>query len=344
MNETSYAATNLVKTELTPRRQSDSEQSMRRDPSASLRADFPPTPPPDNELIPSKPARANTVTGSGSSMNYHSHPARDGSSGRDRARLDDSYDPRYGPRRLAAHGGAPSQPQDPRRAYSTRDAHMAPGHHTSRSRSVRDHQQRGREPPQHGYYPRDQIARRPTERAHADYSDEVLGNPYSGDLLDMYAPERRGTPSRQGGSVRRGPGRRPGRYDDDDEYASDAYEGSDFDDGEFEMMDSKNARRSGSRRPTAPDVKKIKVKAHHGPDTRMILISAAIEYKEFVARLKEKFGLSKGVRCKIKDEDGDGMISLSDQEDLDLAISSSKDAARQEGAEFGKLEIWVYET
>jgi hypothetical protein len=73
----------------------------------------------------------------------------------------------------------------------------------------------------------------------------------------------------------------------------------------------------------------------------MILISATIEYGEFVARLKEKFGLSKGVRCKIKDEDGDDMISLSDQEDLDLAISSSKDAARQEGAEFGKLEVSV---
>jgi hypothetical protein len=259
MNETSYAATNLVKADLTPRRQSDSEQSTRRDPSASLRADFPPTPPPDNELIPSKPARANTVTGSGN-PNYHSHSVRDGSSGRDRARLDGSYDPRYGPRHPAAHGGAPSQPQDPRRAYSTRDAHMAaPGHPTSRSRSVRDHQQRGREPPQHGYHPRDQLARRPAERVHADYSEEVHGNPYGGELLDMYAPERRGTPSRQGpGSVRRGPSRRtPARYEEDDEYASDAYEGSDFDDGEFEMVDSKNARRSGSRRPSAPDVKKV---------------------------------------------------------------------------------------
>lgn len=71
----------------------------------------------------------------------------------------------------------------------------------------------------------------------------------------------------------------------------------------------------------------------------MIMITTGIEYNEFVQRLKEKFGFQGNVRCKIRDEDGDGMISVSDQEDLDMAISSCKKAARREKSEFGKLEV-----
>jgi len=71
----------------------------------------------------------------------------------------------------------------------------------------------------------------------------------------------------------------------------------------------------------------------------MIMITTGIEYTELVQRLREKFGFQGGVRCKIRDEDGDGMISVSDQEDLDMAISASKKAARRERSEFGKLEV-----
>lgn len=82
----------------------------------------------------------------------------------------------------------------------------------------------------------------------------------------------------------------------------------------------------------------IKVKAH-GDDTRMIIITTGIDYSEFVKRLQDKFGYKKNVRCKIQDEDGDGMISLSDQEDLDNAILTAKKAARRERAEFGKIDV-----
>ena len=71
----------------------------------------------------------------------------------------------------------------------------------------------------------------------------------------------------------------------------------------------------------------------------MILISTGVEYTEFVQRLKEKFQFTGQVRCKIRDEDDDCMISLADQEDLEMAISASKKAARRERAEFGKLEV-----
>lgn len=71
----------------------------------------------------------------------------------------------------------------------------------------------------------------------------------------------------------------------------------------------------------------------------MIIITTGVDYTEFVKRLQDKFGFRKNIRCKIQDEDGDGMISLSDQEDLENAISTAKKAARRERAEFGKLEV-----
>lgn len=71
----------------------------------------------------------------------------------------------------------------------------------------------------------------------------------------------------------------------------------------------------------------------------MIMINTNIEFDEFIIRLKDKFGFRRKTRCKIQDEDGDGMISVSDQEDLDMAISTSKKNARRDRSEFGKLEV-----
>ncbi|KAF8246257.1 hypothetical protein K440DRAFT_651118 [Wilcoxina mikolae CBS 423.85] len=334
--EISFAATNMVKQELTSRRKSDVDvPPPPKDTSSSLRGErqvFPPTPPPENEFAPSKPIRANTVSGMGSSgMGGRSMSLRERE---DSARRDHSrdgrgrLDPRYGPPPQHAAGA-----MEPRRAYSARGA---PPSTASRSRSVREIPPQQREP-----------VRRRTERS--DYSEEIESNPYHDDLYDMYGAERREPsshpprgPSRGPGSVRRAPSRRApsSRYEDEDEYASDAYEGSSFDEEDaFEMLDSRSIRSGQSRRP---DVKKIKVKAH-GDDTRMIIITTGIDYAEFVKRLQDKFGYKKNVRCKIQDEDGDGMISLSDQEDLDNAILAAKKAARRDRAEFGKLDVWVQE-
>lgn len=71
----------------------------------------------------------------------------------------------------------------------------------------------------------------------------------------------------------------------------------------------------------------------------MIMINTNIDFDEFITRLKDKFGFRRKTRCKIQDEDGDGMISVSDQEDLDMAISTSKKNARRDRSEFGKLEV-----
>ncbi|PWW75530.1 hypothetical protein C7212DRAFT_352402 [Tuber magnatum] len=314
----SFAATKLVRPELIPRRRSDtgSEEKSAQPALRGERQVFPPTPPPENEFSPAaqKPARSNTVGGpsAGRSLSVReAAQARARSHDRDRGgdRIDEGAGGRYSPppRRPTVRGQL-----EPRRAYSTRAPSSSSASVASRSRTVRE-------------------APRRREDRMTDYSDEV-GAP------------RRGGPV--GGSVRgRGPSRRAptrDRYGDDEEYASEAYEGSSFDDeDEFEMLDARSVRSGSSRRP---DVKKIKVKAHHEDDTRMIMISTATDFDEFVTRLKDKFGFRRKVRCKIRDEDGDGMISLSDQEDLDMAISSSKKAARRDRTDVGKLEIWVTET
>ena len=123
--EISYAATNLVKPDLTSRRKSDDVPAPKD--TASLRGErqaFPPTPPPENEFAPSKPSRANTVAGMGSDR----MGAGSGMGGRsvsvrgrdDAARREQSrdgrerLDPGYGPRRP----GAALAMEQPRRTYS----------------------------------------------------------------------------------------------------------------------------------------------------------------------------------------------------------------------------------
>lgn len=246
--EISFAATNLVKPDLTSARRKSDTPLTKEAPAASggARAErqvFPPTPPPENEFSQSKPMRSNTVTGGPSnsrSLSVRGGPprarSRDGiREDRDRDRTDDSD--RYQSRR-------PRGPE-PRRAYSTRAPAPAPAQIAQRSRTVRERGDRGAE------------RRRPNDRI-SEYSDEVEDNPYSEEIYDSYAdgrePPRRGTGSIRRGLTRRGTTRQE-RFMDDDEYASDAYEGSSFDEDEFEMLDARSVRSGASRR--APEVKKV---------------------------------------------------------------------------------------
>lgn len=146
----------------------------------------------------------------------------------------------YGtPRRPAA-----SPVSEPRRTHSGRGG-TAPSVSSSRSQSSRGPQQ-------------------PSSRRN-EYSEELEENQYNNnEVYDMYGLDRRAepvAPNRRGpGSVRRGPSHRTtpsrSRYEEDDEYASDAYEGSEFDDEEeFEMLDSRSVRSGASRRHA--EVKKV---------------------------------------------------------------------------------------
>ena len=83
----------------------------------------------------------------------------------------------------------------------------------------------------------------------------------------------------------------------------------------------------------------IKVKCHNGDDTRMLMVDTAVGFNEFTKRLQDKFGYERKIRCKVRDEDGDGMIGLADQEDLDMVISTVKQNARRERSDFGRMEV-----
>ncbi|TGZ82166.1 hypothetical protein EX30DRAFT_340055 [Ascodesmis nigricans] len=373
-NEISFAASNLVRTDLQSRRQSQLNAGSSYTPlsnpvSAKLRNErpsFPPTPPPENEFTPSKPVRANTVapgmgsrsTGLRNEAQYHDRGGpRDQS--RDRGRYDAPEG--YGPLRRNQTTHVPSM--ESRHAYSERSSpRMGAPQQQSRGPPPRGYDPRGPPPREYREDPRLQQQRAPSRGPQTDYLDEIQSNPYADDIHKYGEPRRerdspRGAPPSQGsqGNVRRGaPGSgslnrdqqqnrrgpppaqsRGGRYDEDEQYASDALEGSEFEEDGFEMVKPTRSVRQ--------EIRKIQVKAHLNDEIRRILVPANVEYDDFISRLREKFASRKNLRCKVVDEDGDGMITVSDQEDLDMAISSAKKEARRLGVEHGKIEIWLQE-
>jgi hypothetical protein len=83
-------------------------------------------------------------------------------------------------------------------------------------------------------------------------------------------------------------------------------------------------------------MKKIRVKVH-ADDTRYVLVGTAVEFKDFVDQIRAKFGIRQAFKVKIRD-DAD-MITMADQEDLDMAIETAKSGARKEKSDMGKLEV-----
>lgn len=299
----SFAASNLVRNDLINK--TDQNQV----------GAFPPTPPPEKD-IPSRNLKQAPSVASRSASQRVAPSARQERAERDLGRSESTADrQRDVPRRNASTVDRRTERDyapPPRRAASTTS-------NSTRSRGARD------PPPQ-----------RRRQAPIEEYSDDDYDDD---ELYDLYRDDRsRRAPSVAGS--RRGSSRQQTRRReyDDDRYASDAYEGSSLDEGEFEMLDSRS--RTSSRRQ--PDIKKIKVKCHNGDDTRIIMITPSQDYREFMKRLKDKFGFRKDVKCKIKDEDGE-MISLFDQEDLENAISTVKAAARKEKLDTGKMEVWVME-
>ncbi|PTB38249.1 uncharacterized protein TrAFT101_011647 [Trichoderma asperellum] len=162
-------------------------------------------------------------------------------------------------------------------------------------------------------------------------------SPYGDEVYDMYGDGGRG--SKQSRS-------RQQRYDDDDDGSD--YDYGSFDEGEFEMVSSVRRGPGSVSRPSRaasrrPDIRKIRVKVH-SDDVRYIMIGTSIEFSDFVDRIRDKFGLRRRFKIKMKDEDvPDDMITMGDQDDLDVAIQSAKSQAKRQRLDVGKMEIWVIE-
>lgn len=171
-------------------------------------------------------------------------------------------------------------------------------------------------------------------------SDEEEEDEYPGELYDMYRNSRSS----------KGRNRPQQRYiEEEDEDGSD-YEDDQFDEKDFEMLPGRpsaprarapsSSGRGSSRRP---DIRKVRVKVHASEDTRYIMVGTAIEFPDLVDKIREKFVLRKRFKLKIRDDDmpdGD-MITMGDQDDLEMAIMSIKTNARRDRAEMGKMDVSI---
>lgn len=296
----SFGATNLVKPGLQSRGRQQSEPPLNRNM-------FPPTPPPDGE----KPASfASNHTGV-SGMAGRAASVRSGSSKPEKLDLSKSglerEKPRLGTMRTA------SEPRGPTRNYSTT---------------------RMREPPS-----RDRLFGETTTTTRRGHGPPAEDN-YPEEIYESYRSPR----SSNGGARHKGSKSQwPAYINEEDEYVSDAYDRSSLDEPDFEIVGGtpSQQRQQQQRRPSRgaskrPEIRKIRVKVH-ADDTRYIMISANLDFAEFVERIREKFAIRGRCKCKIRD-DGD-MITMGDQDDLDMAFATCKLEARREGAEMGKMEV-----
>jgi hypothetical protein len=192
-----------------------------------------------------------------------------------------------------------------------------------------------RGPPARQYTQRSGSRGPPRRRA----SDEEEDDEYPGELYDMYRNSR--------GAKSTGRPRMPKYIEEEEEYASDYDDGS-FDENDFEMVSnrpppgprSRATSTSGRAQSRRPEIRKIRVKVH-ADDVRYIMIGVAVEFPDLVDKVREKFGLRKRFKIKVKDEDvpnGD-MITMGDQDDLDMVIMSVKSQAKRERLDMGKMEV-----
>lgn len=171
-------------------------------------------------------------------------------------------------------------------------------------------------------------------------SSPVDEDAYPDDVYDMYSAGSRGSRS-----TRSGNGRRPQqqRYMEDEDDDGSDYDGNSIDEGDFEMMVPRRGTGSvaGSTRGQSrmPEVRKVRVKVH-ADDVRYIMVGTAVEFADMVDKVRDKFGLRRRFKIKVRDEDSPSeMITMGDQDDLDMVMMGVKSQARKQKLEVGKLEV-----
>lgn len=147
------------------------------------------------------------------------------------------------------------------------------------------------------------------------------------DVYQMYsAPRRRQTTRR--------PQEQPAYINEEDEYL-DEDEFTSEDMSGFEPVQRPNSGRSSKR----VEMRKIRVKCHFNEDTRYLMIGAVIDFGDFESKIREKFAIKEKLKIRMQD-DGD-MITMGDQDDLEMLLSSVRSQAKKERAEMGKMEVWI---
>ena len=300
----SYAASNLVKPGITSRRQ-QSEPPLNRNV-------FPPTPPPESEYNP-KPSREMR----GPAEATRELPSR-------------AQSVKAGPKPLKLDLGAaafPSASPINSRIGTTRSASERP-----RARDDAAPYSRSREAPP---------SRSRQEPPRRRYIEDDDPDAYPDDVYDMYR--------RSGGQRSRN--QRPMYIEEEEEDFDDEYSAEDV---EFDMISSsrQQSRTQSRREPLSggsgstggfgrtssrrSGISKVRVKVH-ADDTRYVMIGPAIEFVDFIDQIRAKFGIRRNFKVKHND-DGD-MITMGDQDDLDMAIATCRKQAQREKADMGKMEV-----
>lgn len=188
-------------------------------------------------------------------------------------------------------------------------------------------------------------ARSNTAQSSRSYSQQkqrrspVDEDAYPDDVYDMYSAGGRSTRSGGNGGRRQ----QQQRYIEEDEDDGSDYDGNSVDEGDFEMMIPRRGTGSvsGSSRGQSrrPEVRKVRVKVH-ADDVRYIMVGTAVEFPDMVDRIRDKFGLRRRFKIKVRDEDSPSeMITMGDQDDLDMVMMGVKSQARRQKLEVGKLEV-----
>jgi len=87
-------------------------------------------------------------------------------------------------------------------------------------------------------------------------------------------------------------------------------------------------------------MKRIRVKIH-ADDTRYVMILPTTNFADFVDQIRNKFGLVNDFKVKMMDEEKD-LVTMSDQDDLDMCVEAARLVAKKEQAEMGKMDVSLF--
>ncbi|MCJ1449931.1 hypothetical protein MMC28_000259 [Mycoblastus sanguinarius] len=334
----SFGASNLVKPGLHSRSRQQSEPPVNRNM-------FPPTPPPDHDPIrpafptasSSPPSNFPAMAAQTNSLHHQPSPSKPPRpEPLNLESLQNHSRPRIGTTRTA------SEPRGPPRSNHDSREHGSRQRLFMETTPLRPHSNGAEadvdEYPEELYqlYPHN----RQKHSSHRSSSDNSQRRPSS---RRRNSGRSRSRQRRQHYSIEEEPSEDPGT----------ASAGSSLD--EFEILNNaggglsrpppprarSSSRRGASRSRRPLEIRNMRVKVHNGDDTRYIMITPDVAFERFVEKVREKFGMKGTFKLKVKDE-GD-LITMGDRDDWDMAIGAVRKEARIEGADMGKMEVWVQE-
>lgn len=301
----SYAALNLVKPDLKSRSRQQSEPPMQRN-------IFPPTPPPEMDppdSANSRTRRRSVEAGSSSPIRSQQQQSR----------------PAMKPLRLDLGAAAFDQKMEPDRSQ------RRPKRSESERPAVR-RQDSGATERASDFRLRDEITGRPVVPEVRIVEDPIIA--YSQDVTQPQKPTHQRTKSSAQSTKSQ-----PTISEEEEDDVSDPSDSAPL---AFEIVPPRPTHRkhpSVSRRSL--EIRKVRIKVH-AEDMRYVMAKADVRFQELAEQIRQKFGLQGGFKLKVKDEDSD-LITMGDDDDLEMAMGLCKAAAAKEKAEMGKMEIWIQE-